>query len=175
MQRNAEQSIKNDLCVALPPSRLCVYSIAFGIILDDTFNCRGRVMTTWMLVEDEPDLHDMLTTMIEGIGHTVLGFIDGESALIWLRSIELENPASELPELAVIDIRLPGKISGTEVAARLRESKTLSHIVIVLMTAYRLSPEEETAVLQRAAPDMMLYKPLPSFPVFRQKLEELLM
>lgn len=132
-------------------------------------------MTTWMLLEDEPDLHDMLTYMIEGIGHTVLGFIDGESALAWLRSVELENPITELPELALIDIRLPGKTDGTEVAAQLRASKTMAHTAIVLMTAYRLSPEVETAIIQRAAPDMMLYKPLPSFPVFRQKLEDLLM
>jgi CheY-like chemotaxis protein len=132
-------------------------------------------MTTWMLVEDEPDLHDMLTHMIEGIGHDVLGFIDGESALAWLRSVELENPSSELPELALIDIRLPGNVDGTQVSAGLRESRMLAHIAIVLMTAYRLSPQEETAVLQRAAPDLMLYKPLPSFPVFRRKLEDLLM
>ena len=132
-------------------------------------------MTTWMLLEDEPDLYDMLTHMIEGIGHRVQGFIDAESALAWLRSVERGEEEDELPELALIDIRLPGKIDGTEVAASLRESKSFPEIAIVLMTAYRLSPEEETAVLRKAEPDMMLYKPLPSFPVFRQKLEELLM
>jgi DNA-binding response OmpR family regulator len=132
-------------------------------------------MTTWMLIEDEPDLYDMLTHMIESIGHRVQGFIDAESALAWLRSVERGEEDEELPELALIDIRLPGKVDGTEVAVKLRASKTLSDIVIVLMTAYRLSPEEETAILQQSAPDMMLYKPLPSFPVFRQKLEDLLM
>ena len=135
----------------------------------------GGAMTTWMLVEDELDLYDMLTHMIEGIGHKVQGFIDAESALAWLRSVERGEEDDELPELALIDIRLPGKVDGTEVAAKLRESKTFAEIVIVLMTAYRLSPEEETAVLQQSAPDMMLYKPLPAFPVFRQKLEDLLM
>jgi CheY-like chemotaxis protein len=132
-------------------------------------------MTTWMLLEDEPDLHDMLTFMIEGIGHQVQGFIDAESALVWLRSVERGEENGELPELALIDIRLPGKIDGTEVAAQLRASEALWEVVVVLMTAYRLSPVEESAVLQQAAPDMMLYKPLPKFEVFRQKLEELLM
>jgi CheY-like chemotaxis protein len=132
-------------------------------------------MTTWLLLEDEPDLHDMLTTMIEGVGHTVLGFVDGESALTWLRSVELENPATELPELALIDIRLPGRVDGTDVAAQLRDSQTMKHAVVVLMTAYRFSPDDERAILEKAAPDLMLYKPLPSFAVFRRKLEDLLM
>lgn len=132
-------------------------------------------MTTWLLLEDEPDLHEMLTTMIEGIGHTVLGFVDGESALAWLRSVELENPATELPELALIDIRLPGRVDGTDVAAQLRDSQTMNHAVVVLMTAYRFSPDDERAILEKAAPDLMLYKPLPSFALFRRKLEDLLM
>lgn len=133
-------------------------------------------MTTWMLLEDEPDLHELLSTMIESIGHQVQGFIDAESALMWLRSVELggEND-SEMPELALIDIRLAGQLDGTEVAAQLRASPPLRHIPIVLMTAYRLSPSEETAILQRAAPDLFLYKPLPNFDVFRQKLEDLLL
>lgn len=133
-------------------------------------------MTTWMLLEDEPDLHELLSTMIENIGHQVQGFIDAESALTWLRSVERGGEDdSEIPELALIDIRLAGQLDGTEVAAQLRASQTLRQIPIVLMTAYRLSPAEETAVLQRAAPDLFLYKPLPNFTVFRQKLEDLLM
>jgi CheY-like chemotaxis protein len=132
-------------------------------------------MTTWMLVEDEPDLHEMLTHMIAGIGHQVRGFTEGEQAVAWLRSVDHPDSNQELPELALIDVRLPGSVNGPDVAAQLRKSRTLNHIAIVLMTAYRLSAEEETALMQYAMPDMMLYKPLPAFPVFRQKLEDLLM
>lgn len=132
-------------------------------------------MTTWMLVEDEPDLHEMLRYMIEGIGHRVLGFSDGEEARDWIDYVDgdAENPT--LPELALIDIRLPGKTSGVEVAARLRRSPALQHTAVVLMTAYRLSAEEETRIMNEAMPDMLVYKPLPAFHVFRRKLEDLLM
>lgn len=132
-------------------------------------------MTTWMLVEDEPDLYDMLYHLISGIGHNVLGFMDGETAMHWIDSVERKTVTSQLPELALIDIRLPGQIHGPQIAARLRHSAPLQQMAVVLMTAYRLSPAEETQLLRYAMPDMMLYKPLPSFPEFRRRLEDLLM
>lgn len=132
-------------------------------------------MTTWMLVEDEPDLHEMLQHMIEGIGHQVLGFTDGEEALDWINLLDSGQVNTNHPELALIDIRLPGRVGGPEVAARLRQSQTLKDMAVVLMTAYRLSAEEETRILNDAMPDMMLYKPLPAFHIFRRKLEDLLM
>src|SRR5207237_561854 len=69
----------------------------------------------------------------------------------------------ELPELAILDIRLP-EISGPEVGARLRLSERLGRIAIVMITAYRLTPEEEEQVKTRAQADMLMYKPLPSMP-----------
>ena len=132
-------------------------------------------MTTWLLVEDEPDLFDMLSTMIETVGHRVLGFSNGEEAAAWIQRVEAGQYGDELPELALLDIRLPGEIHGPDVAARLRQSEDLGRMVIVLMTAYRLSAVEETALLEYATPDMMLYKPLPKFPEFQRRLEDLLM
>lgn len=132
-------------------------------------------MTTWMLVEDEPDLHELLCYLIEGIGHQVLGFWDGEEALAWIEAADQGRAPGEYPELALIDLRLPGQAGGPEVAARLRRSPILQQTAIVLMTAYRLSAAEETCILAQADPDLLLYKPLPAFPEFRQKLEDLLM
>ena len=132
-------------------------------------------MTTWMIVEDEPDLHDMLSEMISSIGHKVLGFHSGEEAIAWLAQVDDGHLDQEIPELALFDIRLPGNISGVDVAAHLRQSSAMQHIVIVMMTAYRLSPNEETAIIEHAMPDMFLYKPLPTFPEFRRRLEDLLM
>ena len=132
-------------------------------------------MTTWLIVEDEPDLFEMLNYMVDDIGHNILGFMDGEAAIEWLGRVELDDYSGELPELALIDIRLPSDISGPEIAARLRQCDATRQMVVVLMTAYRLSFTEESAIMAQAAPDMMLYKPLPPFPEFRRKLEDLLM
>lgn len=132
-------------------------------------------MTTWMIVEDEPDLHEILTLMIERIGHDVLGFTDGEAALDWLNRLDSNSTHKPLPELALIDIRLPGTVNGPDVAAKLRQHPATRQMAIVLMTAYRLSVKEEAEIRRFATPDMMLYKPLPDFAVFRRKLEDLLM
>jgi DNA-binding response OmpR family regulator len=132
-------------------------------------------MTTWMIVEDEPDLHEMLFELITGIGHNVLGFSTGEDAVNWLDQVDDGLHSDEIPELALFDIRLPGQISGPDVAVRLRKSTIVGRIVIVMMTAYRLTPDEELAIMNYATPDMMLYKPLPDFPEFRRRLEDLLM
>ena len=132
-------------------------------------------MTTWMIVEDEPDLYDLLSELISGIGHRVIGFSSGEDALNWIEQVDKGSYPHELPELGLFDIRLPGQVSGPDIAARLRHSKVIGSMVIVIMTAYRLTPEEETRVMDYATPDMLLYKPLPNFPEFRRRLEDLLM
>ena len=132
-------------------------------------------MTTWLIVEDEPDLFEMLNFMVDDIGHNILGFMDGETAIDWLNMVKDEDYGGEMPELALIDIRLPGDVGGPEIAARLRQCEETRHIAVVLMTAYRLSFAEESAIMTQAKPDLMLYKPLPPFPEFRRKLEGLLM
>ena len=132
-------------------------------------------MTTWMVIEDEPDLHEMLCIMVQTIGHEVLGFSNGEAALDWLNTVDTDEANGALPELALIDIRLPGTIYGPDVAAKLRKNPATQEMAIVLMTAYRLSAKEETEIMNFATPDMMLYKPLPDFAIFRRKLEDLLM
>ena len=132
-------------------------------------------MTTWMIVEDEPDLYDMLNYMVEGIGHNMLGFMDGETALEWIERAAEGDYGGEMPELALIDIRLHGHVHGPTIAAALRQHEATKHMIVVMMTAYRLSVEEETNITTYATPDLMLYKPLPPFPEFRRKLEDLLM
>jgi CheY-like chemotaxis protein len=117
----------------------------------------------------------MLFELISSIGHNVLGFSSGEEAITWLEQVDDDVYNHELPELALFDIRLPGKVSGPDIAARLRQSDVVGRMVIVMMTAYRLTPDEETAIMRYAKPDMLLYKPLPSFPEFRRRLEDLLM
>lgn len=130
-------------------------------------------MSTWMVVEDEPDIYDVLLAMFEVWGIDGVAFVDGAEAVAWIEDVDEGRVQSELPELAILDIRLP-EISGPEVGARLRASAMLKDVAIVLITAYRLQPQEEDAVIEQADADLLLYKPLPGPDEFRQLLEEAL-
>ena len=69
-----------------------------------------------LVVEDEPDLTDLLTYILRRAGHDVLVAFDGETALRLFRE--------RSPELVLLDVGLP-KASGWEVCRSIRgESNT---------------------------------------------------
>lgn len=124
-----------------------------------------------MVVEDEPDIYDVLLAMFELWGIEGVAFVDGAEAIAWIDAVDDGRVHGELPELAILDIRLP-EASGPEVGNRLRRSPILGNMAIVLITAYRLSPEEETDVIKQAQADRLMYKPLPGMPELRAILDE---
>lgn len=128
-------------------------------------------MSTWMIVEDEPDIYSLLLAMFDVWGIEGIAFVDGEEAMRWITDVEAGIPLREAPELALLDIRLPGEISGVHVGERLRLTDKLNDMAIVLITAYRLSPGEEQEIRQRAGADLLLYKPLPDLRELRVQLE----
>jgi CheY-like chemotaxis protein len=130
-------------------------------------------MTTWMVVEDEPELYDMVLTMYEMLGIDGVAFTDGEEAVSWIEEVDGGQFQQEIPELALLDIRLPGKINGPMVGERLRKSPHMNGMAIVLMTAYKLTPQQEKAFIEQAGCNLFLYKPLPGFEKFRTMLENL--
>ncbi len=130
-------------------------------------------MSTWMVVEDEPDIYDVLLAMFEVWGIEGVAFVDGSEAVAWIEDVDAGRVQSELPELAILDIRLP-TLSGPIVGERLRQSPKLKDVAIALITAYRLQPPEEDAVIAQAQADGLLYKPLPRSDEFRVILEEML-
>jgi len=131
-------------------------------------------MTTWMVVEDEPDLYDMILAMYATLGIGGVAFVTGEEAIDWIEQVEEGRYNDELPQLAMIDIRLPDRVTGDLVGARLRRSGVLKNTVIVLMTAYKLSPEEEGRMITRAGADLLLYKPLPRLNELKRMLFNLI-
>jgi CheY-like chemotaxis protein len=131
-------------------------------------------LSKWMLVEDEPDIYELLLAMFEMWGIAGEAFVDGEEALAWIEDADHGQLIGETPELALLDIRLPGAISGPMVGERLRKSPLLKNIGIVLITAYKLSVEEEKAVLAQAGADKLVYKPLPRFNELKKLLEDVI-
>ena len=131
-------------------------------------------MSTWMVVEDEPDIYELLLAMFEMWGIEGVAFVDGEEAVAWIDEVAKGKFPGELPGLALLDIRLPGVISGPMVGERLRSCPALENITIVLTTAYKLSVEEEKEVMEQSGADRLIYKPLPKFHELKQLLEDLI-
>ncbi|MFN8378178.1 MAG: response regulator [Anaerolineae bacterium] len=125
----------------------------------------------WLVVEDEPSIYDVLHTMFQMWGVEGIAYNDGEEAIAFINDVDSGKFRGELPELAVLDIRLPGKYDGVDVGARLRRSPKLRHIAIVLITAYVLAESEQRECMTRAGADDLIRKPLPRPAEFRRRLE----
>lgn len=76
-----------------------------------------------LVVDDEPRYLKLLRYNLEGAGYEVVTAADGEEAL--------SQVAHKLPELIILDIRLPG-IDGYQVCTKIREFST---VPIIMLTA----------------------------------------
>lgn len=128
-------------------------------------------MSTWMVVEDEPDLYSTLLALFGIWSIDGVAFTNGTDAIKWIDDVDAGIADTNIPELAILDIRLPG-VEGPEIGARLRRSPVLKEIAIVLVTAFHLSPQDERAAIAKAQADDLIYKPLPAPAEFRAILQK---
>jgi len=128
-----------------------------------------------MLVEDEPDLFDLLLHMTQIFGVSGVAFTTGEEAIAWIDDIDRIQLRVEMPQLALIDLRMPGDTQGDDVSARIRRSSILATIPILLITAYHLSPAEERRILAKSGAQRIVYKPLPVMTEFQQIIHQTMM
>lgn len=130
-------------------------------------------MPTWMVVEDEEDLYDMILAMYDMLGLGGVAFATGIDAMDWIEDVE-NGLEEEIPELALVDIRLPDEdIDGVHVAARIRKSPALKNTAVCLMTAFKFSPHDEKEIMKESGADLMLYKPLPRFAELEKILKDI--
>ena len=129
---------------------------------------------TWMLVEDEPDLYEILSTLLELWGHDVVAFETGEDAVGWLHEVVQGMHGDDLPELALIDIRLPGQFDGIEICKHIRGNRLLWHIPLILTTAFTLSDTQKAQIMADTQADLLLYKPLPNASQFHKLLDDVI-
>jgi DNA-binding response OmpR family regulator len=98
-----------------------------------------------LVVEDEANIRELVSYTLMGAGYRVRSVADGESAL--------REARGSLPDLVVLDIRLPG-MDGWEVCRRIRE---LSNVPIVILTA--LTEDESLVKGLRLGADDYVAKP----------------
>jgi len=102
---------------------------------------------TVLIAEDDRTSHRILQTVLERAGYTVFGTWNGAEA--WEC---LQKP--EHPRMAVLDWMMPG-LDGVELVRRVRASKELCSLYILLLTA-KSSREEMLSGLDSGADDYII-------------------
>ncbi len=124
---------------------------------------------TWLLVEDDNDIRNVVAVMMSVWGEKPLPFPDGGAAWQWLDKVAEGTFSGDLPDLALMDIRMPG-YSGDKVAARIRTIPAIKDIPIILMTAFSLTDSEIKDMMDQTGIDYLINKPLPDMEIFRSQL-----
>jgi len=102
-----------------------------------------------LIVEDNPLNMRLIEMILKSDDYVLLKATDGEEALT--------IAAIDHPDLVLMDICLP-KLSGLEVARRLKKTAALSHIPIIALTAHAMKGDEEKAI--EAGCDSYVSKPI---------------
>jgi DNA-binding response OmpR family regulator len=94
-----------------------------------------------LVADDDEDVVELVASQLREGGYEVVTAGDGERAL----ELALERS----PNLAIVDVTMP-RLSGYEVAARLRESEAAKKVPIIFLTA-RVQESDSPTARRRAA------------------------
>ena len=89
---------------------------------------RKKMPKKIMVIDDEPDILFTVGQMLEISGYEVIKAQDGETAIEKLNELQI------MPDLILLDIMMP-KLSGWDVAAKIKENPDWKSIPIVFLTA----------------------------------------
>jgi two-component system phosphate regulon response regulator PhoB len=101
--------------------------------------------TTVLVVEDEPQIRELLAVNLEHAGHKVVRAGTAEEAEAVIRA--------ELPDVLVLDWMLPGE-SGVALARRLRQNERTRDLPILMLTA-RAMEQDKVSGLEAGADDYL--------------------
>jgi len=93
---------------------------------------RDRVL----VVDDNRDAADSLARLIAALGCEAKAVYDGNQAI--------EQAATFLPDMAVIDIGMPG-LDGYETATRIRQQRGSAYIILVALTGWTRAEDQRRA------------------------------
>jgi DNA-binding response OmpR family regulator len=100
------------------------------------------------LAEDEPNIVESLTFLLERAGFEVAAHADGRAAL--------DAALAEPPDVMILDVMLPA-LDGFEVLRRLRADDRGRSVPVIILTAKGQRADRETALGGGA--DMFITKP----------------
>lgn len=106
-------------------------------------------MTRILVVDDEPEIRDLVKTSLKEKGYQVIEAADGVEAY----AAAAEAAVLEKPDLIVLDLMLP-RLNGFEVLEKLKENPQTSYIPVVILTA-RGQSQDETRALRSGAADFL--------------------
>ena len=80
---------------------------------------------TILIADDDPDLRDILRSILEPAGFSVAEAANGELALQAIRT--------QPPDLVILDYLMPG-ITGPQICERLKQDMRLRHLPVIMLT-----------------------------------------
>jgi CheY-like chemotaxis protein len=83
-----------------------------------------------LLVEDDPDIRDIVQDVLEAEGYDVVPASHGKQALEFLNDVK----GSALPDLVILDMMMP-LVDGRHVLEAIRSDQNLSSVPVVVMSA----------------------------------------
>lgn len=86
----------------------------------------GAMLETILIVDDEPDVVDLLAFNLQKAGYKTIAARDGKTAL--------QKARHEMPALMVLDLMLP-QLDGSEVCKQLKADPKTASIPIIMLTA----------------------------------------
>lgn len=101
-----------------------------------------------LLAEDEPNIVESLTFILERSGFEVATTTNGRQAL--------EVAQSDTPDILILDVMLP-ELDGYEVLRRLRADTRTKALPVLMVTAKGQREDRETAM--KCGADMFITKP----------------
>ena len=104
--------------------------------------------TRILITEDEPNIVESLTFILNRAGYDVSSVADGEAAMHRLRS----NP----PDIMVLDVMLP-KLNGFEVLKLVKSDPLLKSLPVVILTAKGQTHDRQLA--EEIGADAFVTKP----------------
>lgn len=79
-----------------------------------------------LVVDDEPDIRDVLRLTLEGEGYTVHEACDGQEALLQVQRVN--------PHLILLDFKMP-RLDGVGVCQTLKKDILLQHLPVIMLTS----------------------------------------
>ena len=86
---------------------------------------KAQPQKTILVADDDPDLRDILRSILEPKGFAVSEAADG--------SLALQSVRSQPPDLVILDYMMPG-LTGPEVCEQLKQDTLLRHVPIIMLT-----------------------------------------